>query len=226
MSEPINPEVMPPERAPVGAPTLTPVRGVTPVSPDAPMVGSDGTVDMGVGASAAALEAIYPQTRDDNLRTAAHTAFIKGGKLVEISKTLGIDLNVVSYWASVGGWIKARAMLLAAREGEENLALTEMRIEQRKTLLERHLRTGKRIRDKVDESLERARDKDLTASELKLLAEASASAAASDGRALGLCENGALSDALGADGKAGGPAAKTPLVLVFQGGLPEVQVRR
>lgn len=223
MPEPVDAEIVGPERAPIGVPTLTPIKGVTTVSPDAPMVSHDGSVDMGIGASSSALEAIYPQSRDEGLRNTAHTCFIKGEKLVAIAKKLGVDINVISYWASAGGWIKARAMLLAALEGEENLSLTAMRIERRRDLLERHLNTSARIRDRVDGTLEAERG--LTPAEIKNLAEASASAATADGRALGLCENGAVSEALGNGGKDGGNS-KVPLVLVFQGGLPEVQVRR
>jgi len=135
----------------------------------------------------------------------------------EIAKAVGVPPRTVSMWSYNGRW---------------DVALRrEIQVEQEHSLLQLvRLRTAKRVKaaTKQLEAADEVRETALKAmrngeTSVKSAAEAIKTAADTEARILGISESGAFDrgEKSEAEKQAGG---KTPLVQIFQGGLPPIRV--
>lgn len=161
---------------------------------------------------------VYPGLIDNVKLNQSYVIFMKGGSFDDCAVTTGADLRTVTKWAQQGGWIKVRAEVERAAAEEEAQRLDMIRREQRIPELEKQIKAGQLLRERVTDTLENGGD--LSPGNLKMLGDALKAAGDNTVRALGVSEAG--STASKADEEKSG---KAPLVVLIQGGgLPPVRL--
>jgi hypothetical protein len=166
------------------------------------------------------MESFYPSTTNAKKREDAHEAFVKGASLEELAQKFEVEENVVCYWAIHGRWLDERRLLLRAKEEQDALMLSAIRIEKRQTILQKQLKTADKLRTQIDDAVNN--NTDHTPSQIKLLTEGAKLIADVEVRAIGICDSGAVAESAASGAKAD-KTGKQPLVVVFAGGhLPPV----
>lgn len=167
---------------------------------------------------------LYPGFNNVNKRTRARELFfLENEPLSECARLLNVSKSTVYAWAYVYGWVEHKAREIAVRQKEEALQLAVLRAEKRYRILQKQLQTSEQIREKATELIEDAS----TAGQLKVLAEATKSAADVETRALGVADNGVVASTTTEEQEQAAKAnGKTPLVVVFNNnpaGLPPLR---
>ena len=159
----------------------------------------------------------YPGYADAEKRAVARDMFIAGSAIAEISKKVGVPDRTVAQWMYVNGWDRLVKNELAARQTASAIELARIRADRRAKVAREQLDAAGAVRD---EALNRMRSGDVG---VKSAAEALKSAADVEARILGVSESGALDDSASGDAEKAKKEGKTPLVVVFNGGLPPVR---
>ena len=168
----------------------------------------------------AAVAELYPKFGDTDLRKKAMNLFIVEQKdYREVAKLTGVPERTVSMWIYTFRWDSLAKKELAVQRSQSMLDLERIRTQKRTEIAKKQLEQAERIRDKA------ARDIAAGDVSLKSGTEAWAAAARIEHTITGVSESGAVVDADGHDfkDKKAGADGKTPLVVVFQGGLPPVR---
>ncbi len=172
---------------------------------------------MGEPGADAAIAEWFPGYGDGERRKRAMAMFIAGGRNVEeIAKAVDVPGRTVAQWLYVGQWDRIVKQELAARHAASTVELGRLRAERRARVAREQLEAAKTIRDTALEQLGAGEVS------VKSAAEAVKSSADVEARILGVSESGALTGVDEESGKAE-QNGKTPLVMVFQGGLPPVR---
>lgn len=168
----------------------------------------------------AAIAELYPKFGDTDLRKKAMNLFIVGQKdYREVAKLTGVPERTVSMWIYTFRWDSLAKKELAVQRSQSMLDLERIRTQKRTEIAKRQLEQAEKIRDKA------ARDIAAGDVSLKSGTEAWAAAARIEHTITGVSESGAVVDADGHDAKdrKSGADGKTPLVVVFPAGLPQVR---
>jgi len=164
-------------------------------------------------------EQVYPGLFDTDRMNRCYLIFMQGGSFDDCVVTTGANARTVARWAQSGGWLKARDEIERSAAEEERQRLDMKRREQRIPELEKQIRAGQMLRERVAETLES--DGNLSPANLKMLGDALKSAGDNTVRALGVSESGSTAREDDAETKKG----KAPLVVLIQGGgLPPVRM--
>lgn len=200
---------------------IQPTHALAPASPDAPIIRDDGTIDSGKILTKGIIESMYPTAMCADIREKAHREFMQGTRITDLAVKFGVDENLICHWAMNGRWIDEKEMLIRAKEGEDALALAEIRIAKRRTIIKRQLNTAEHLRDQIENAV--STNKDHSPSHIKLLAEGAKLVADVETRAIGICDSGAITTQTTSEAEEKTKAGKQPLVMIFQnGGLPPV----
>lgn len=164
---------------------------------------------------------VYPDFYNPDKRRRALELFFKEGlTLHDTAKVIGLPVETVAAWAYVGKWVEQKAMTAQVMAKEEMILLSNDRVSKRRGILDGQIKLGEAIREKVSELLVEAE----TPGQLKALAEAGKLASDTQTRALGVKDDGELGGI--ASTSSDDPqkqAGKSPLVMVFAGGMPPVR---
>ena len=152
----------------------------------------------------------YPGYADAEKRAVARDMFIAGSAIAEISKKVGVPDRTVAQWMYVNGWDRLVKNELAAKQAASAIELARIRADRRAKVAREQLDAAGAVRD---EALNRMRSGDVGVK----------SAADVEARILGVSESGALDDSASGDAEKAKKEGKTPLVVVFNGGLPPVR---
>lgn len=200
---------------------IQPTTALAPASPTAPIVCEDGTIDTGKILTKGIIESLYPTAICADIREKAHRKFIQGTRISDLALEFKVDENLICHWVMNGHWIDEKELLLRAKEGEDALALSEIRIDKRRTIIKRQLTTASQLRDQIENAV--SMNKDHSPSHIKLLAEGAKLVADVETRAIGICESGAITTQSSADAEEKIKTGKQPLVMIFQNGsLPPI----
>ena len=159
----------------------------------------------------------YPGYADAEKRAVARDMFIAGATIETIAKKVGVPDRTVAQWMYVNGWDRLVKNELAAKQAASAIELARIRAERRAKVAKDQLEAAGAVRD---EALTQLRAGDVG---VKSAAEALKSAADVEARILGVSESGALDDSASGDSDKAKKEGKTPLVVVFSGGLPPVR---
>ena len=159
----------------------------------------------------------YPGYADAEKRAVARDMFIAGATIETIAKKVGVPDRTVAQWMYVNGWDRLVKNELAAKQAASAIELARIRAERRARVAQEQLEAAGAVRD---EALTQLRAGDVG---VKSAAEALKSAADVEARILGVSESGALDDSASGDSDKAKKEGKTPLVVVFNGGLPPVR---
>lgn len=159
----------------------------------------------------------YPGYADAEKRSVARDMFIAGATIEAIAKKVGVPDRTVSQWMYVNGWDRLVKNELAAKQAASAIELARVRAAKRAEVAKKQLDAAEAVRD---EAMKQMRTGDTS---VKSAAEALKSAADVEARILGVSESGALDDSASGDGDKAKKEGKTPLVVVFNGGLPPVR---
>lgn len=159
----------------------------------------------------------YPGYADAEKRAIARDMFIAGATIETIAKKVGVPDRTVAQWMYVNGWDRLVKNELAAKQAASAIELARIRAERRARVAQEQLEAAGAVRD---EALTQLRAGDVG---VKSAAEALKSAADVEARILGVSESGALDDSASGDSDKAKKEGKTPLVVVFNGGLPPVR---
>lgn len=174
----------------------------------------------GGGDADQALAALYEGYLDKPKRLKALRLYLVDRKsLDEIAEAVGVPPRTVAMWSYNGRWDVALRREIRVEQEHSLLQLTSMRTGRRAGAAKEQLDAAKEIRDTA---LEQLRSGDTS---IRSAAEAVKSAADTEARVLGISESGAFDRGEESEGeKSGGAGGKTPLVQIFQGGLPPIRV--
>ena len=163
---------------------------------------------------------VYPQFDNDQKRDKARLNFFRDDmSLEDIAINVDVPFNTVIAWAHCEDWVKRKSIEVKTRQAEEKLKLDKIRLERRVQIVRDQLDTSSKLRERIDQMVD---DAD-TPSQLKMIAEAAKNISDTETRALGIADDGSVSNAN--DDPENGPNAKRPLVVVFGGntGLPPIR---
>lgn len=165
-----------------------------------------------------AIATLYPGYGDSDLRRKALELFVVGGKsLDEIAAEVSVPARTVSMWSYIGGWADLLTKELSARQRQSVLELSRLRASRRLTIMKEQLDQAKELRDTA---MRKLRDDETS---VKSATEAWAAASKIEHTVTGLSEAGAVAGLDGSDDSEKKEQGKTPLVMVFQGGLPPIR---
>lgn len=157
---------------------------------------------------------LYPGYADSEKRKLARKLFIIDQKpIAKVAAECGVPERTVSLWSYNGKWVDLVQKELEVRQAHSRLELARLRAERRAKVARAQLDAAEMIRDKVTGELS-----DMSA---KTAAEALKSAADVEARILGIKETGEMSET--SPSEQSQASGRTPLVMVFQGGLPPVR---
>lgn len=166
-----------------------------------------------------AIAEMYPGFSDLSKRKRAMELFVTGAQQIkEISVSVGVPERTVSTWIYTGKWDELLKREIEIRHRESTLALAKLRADKRAAVAKQQLEAAECVRTA---GLLALRD----GKSLKGAADAIKSAADVEARILGVSESGAVvsttEEESGKDkGKKDG---KTPLVMIFNGGLAPIR---
>lgn len=171
---------------------------------------------------------IYPSSEDQKLMIEVYKGYMRGGDLRELAELYEVPFRTVKYWAYKAGWVRDRTEIDRVEVDESNRKLMLSRAHKVNDIVDKTVEVQRRIIDKVGDMLENEDPgKPLTPNVLRAASEAAKNASDNSLRAVGIGESGANALLATNDGDGEGPGRgrgkKTPLIMVFQGGLPPVR---
>lgn len=166
-----------------------------------------------------AVAELYPCFGDSDKRKMAMKLFIiEQNTYQEVAARVGVPERTVSMWIYTYHWDSLAKKELSVQRAQSLLELERVRTRRRTNIVAEQLDQAEEIRKRALASI-----KDGSVS-LKSGTEAWAAAAKVEHTITGVSESGAVTDANDApDAKSKANAGKTPLVMVFQGGLPPIR---
>ena len=172
----------------------------------------------GVPDADAAVAEMYPGYGDAEKRRSAMKMFVLEGRTADdVGAALGVPGRTVSMWAYNGQWDNLLRKDLAVRQSQSVLELARLRADRRIAVVREQLEQAKELRDTA---MRKLRDDETS---VKSATEAWAAASKIEHTVTGLSEAGTVADLDGRDGEQKKEQGKTPLVMVFQGGLPPIR---
>ena len=165
----------------------------------------------------AAVAELYPGYSDPDRRWKAMIAFVVDGLDIEkVASLVEVPARTVSMWIYNGGWDELTKKELAVRQSQSILDLARFRAEQRLKVAKEQAEQAKMIRDAAADKIRNEEGS------LKSNTEAWAAASKIEHTLVGMGESGDVADIMEKkeDEKDKG---KTPLVMIFNGGLPPVR---
>ena len=165
----------------------------------------------------AAVAELYPGYSDPDRRRKAMTAFVVDGLDIEkVASLVEVPARTVSMWIYNGKWDELAKKELAVRQSQSILDLARFRAEQRLKVAKEQAEQAKMIRDTAADKIRNEEGS------IKSNTEAWAAASKIEHTLVGMGESGDVADIMEKreDGKDKG---KTPLVMIFNGGLPPVR---
>ena len=165
----------------------------------------------------AAVAELYPGGSDPDRRRKAMTAFVVDGLDIEkVASLVEVPARTVSMWIYNGKWDELAKKELAVRQSQSILDLARFRAEQRLKVAKEQAEQAKMIRDAAADKIRNEEGS------LKSNTEAWAAASKIEHTLVGMGESGDVADIMEKkeDEKDKG---KTPLVMIFNGGLPPVR---
>lgn len=167
------------------------------------------------------LNDLFPSYTDGDKRKMAARLFVIEHKTFrEIEEIVGVPERTVSRWAYDHQWPAASRQDLSVRQAMSLYDLGKLRVENRVPVAKAQLAGAAKIRKAALRALEEG-------GSLKSAADAFKSASDVENRVLGISESGSIADIDGSTPDSSGRSkqdnGKTPLVMVFQGGLPPVR---
>lgn len=172
----------------------------------------------GVPDADAAVAEMYPGYGDSEKRRSAMKMFVLEGRTADdVGVALGVPGRTVSMWAYNGQWDNLLRKDLAVRQSQSVLELARLRADRRIAVVREQLEQAKELRDTA---MRKLRDDETS---VKSATEAWAAASKIEHTVTGLSEAGTVADLDGRDGEQKKEQGKTPLVMVFQGGLPPIR---
>lgn len=173
----------------------------------------------GVPDADAAVAEMYPGYGDSEKRRSAMKMFVLEGRTTDdVGAALGVPGRTVSMWAYNGQWDNLLRKDLAVRQSQSVLELARLRADRRIAVVREQLEQAKELRDTA---MRKLRDDETS---VKSATEAWAAASKIEHTVTGLSEAGTVADLDGKDGEQKKKEqGKTPLVMVFQGGLPPIR---
>lgn len=167
------------------------------------------------------LNDLFPSYTDGDKRKQAAKLFIIEHKTFkEIEAAVGAPERTISRWAYDHQWASAARQDLAVQQAMSLYDLGKLRVENRVPVAKAQLAGAAKIRNAAIRSVDEG-------GSLKTAADAFKAAADVENRILGISESGAIADIDGdvsdESPKSKQDNGKTPLVMVFQGGLPPVR---
>lgn len=165
----------------------------------------------------AAVAELYPGYSDPDRRKKAMTAFVVDGLDIEkVASLVEVPARTVSMWIYNGKWDELAKKELAVRQSQSILDLARFRAEQRLKVAKEQAEQAKMIRDTAADKIRNEEGS------IKSNTEAWAAASKIEHTLVGMGESGDVSDIMEKkeDEKDKG---KTPLVMIFNGGLPPVR---
>lgn len=172
------------------------------------------------GDADAALAEVYDGYLDKAKRRKALDLYLVERKSFdEIAKAVGVPPRTVSMWSYTGRWDVALRREIQVEQEHSLLQLTRLRTEKRVAAAKRQLEAADEVRETALKAL-RTGD-----ASVKSAAEAIKTAADTEARILGISESGAFDRGEKSEAeKQAAAGGKTPLVQIFQGGLPPIRV--
>ena len=164
-----------------------------------------------------AVAALYPGYSDPDRRKKAMTAFVVDGLDIEkVAVLVEVPARTVSMWIYNGKWDELAKKELAVRQSQSILDLARFRAEQRLKVAKEQAEQAKMIRDAAADKIRNEEGS------IKSNTEAWAAASKIEHTLVGMGESGDVADIMEKreDEKDKG---KTPLVMIFNGGLPPVR---
>ena len=165
----------------------------------------------------AAVAELYPGYSDPDRRKKAMTAFVVDGLDIEkVAVLVEVPARTVSMWIYNGKWDELAKKELAVRQSQSILDLARFRAEQRLKVAKEQAEQAKMIRDTAADKIRNEEGS------IKSNTEAGAAASKIEHTLVGMGESGDVADIMEKreDEKDKG---KTPLVMIFNGGLPPVR---
>ena len=165
----------------------------------------------------AAVAELYPGYSDPDRRRKAMTAFVVDGLDIEqVAVLVEVPARTVSMWIYNGKWDELAKKELAVRQSQSILDLARFRAEQRLKVAKEQAEQAKMIRDTAADKIRNEEGS------IKSNTEAWAAASKIEHTLVGMGESGDVADIMEKreDEKDKG---KTPLVMIFNGGLPPVR---
>lgn len=165
----------------------------------------------------AAVAELYPGYSDPDRRKKAMTAFVVDGLDIEkVASLVEVPARTVSMWIYNGKWDELAKKELAVRQSQSILDLARFRAEQRLKVAKEQAEQAKMIRDTAADKIRNEEGS------IKSNTEAWAAASKIEHTLVGMGESGDVADIMEKreDEKDKG---KTPLVMIFNGGLPPVR---
>lgn len=165
----------------------------------------------------AAVAELYPGYSDPDRRKKAMTAFVVDGLEIEkVAALVEVPARTVSMWIYNGKWDELAKKELAVRQSQSILDLARFRAEQRLKVAKEQAEQARMIRETATERIRNDEGS------LKSNTEAWAAASKIEHTLVGMGESGDVADIMEKkeDEKDKG---KTPLVMIFNGGLPPVR---
>lgn len=167
--------------------------------------------------SESAVAELYPGYSDPDRRKKAMTAYVTEDKSIEeIARLVDVPCRTVSMWIYNGQWDELAKKELAVRQSQSILDLARFRAERRLEIAKEQIEQAKMIRDTAADRIQNDEGS------LKSNTEAWAAASKIEHTLVGMSESGDIASITekkeDKDSK-----GKTPLVMVFNGGLPPVR---
>lgn len=166
-----------------------------------------------------ALAELYDGYLDQQKRRKALRLYLVERKSFdEIAEAVGVPPRTVSMWSYNGKWDTALRREIRVEQEHSLLQLTSMRTKRRAAAAKEQLDAAKEVRETA---LDQLREGNVS---VKSAAEAIKSAADTEARILGISESGAFDRGEKSEDEKAKEGGKTPLVQIFQGGLPPIRV--
>ena len=166
----------------------------------------------------AAVAELYPGYSDPDRRRKAMTAFVVDGLDIEkVASLVEVPARTVSMWIYNGKWDELAKKELAVRQSQSILDLARFRAEQRLKVAKEQAEQAKMIRDAAADKIRNEEGS------LKSNTEAWAAASKIEHTLVGMGESGDVADIMEKKEEDEKDKGKTPLVMIFNGGLPPVR---
>jgi len=197
-----------------------PVKRIEPETEDREALVREELLELAAASDAdQALAELYDGYLDQQKRRKALRLYLVERKSFdEIAKAVGVPPRTVSMWSYNGKWDTALRREIRVEQEHSLLQLTSMRTKRRADAAKEQLDAAKEVRETA---LGQLREGNVS---VKSAAEAIKSAADTEARILGISESGAFDRGEKSEDEKAKGGGKTPLVQIFQGGLPPIRV--
>ena len=168
----------------------------------------------------AAVAELYPGYSDPDIRKKAMILYVTEARSIEeVAGAVGVPGRTVAMWIYNGQWDDLVKREVSARQSQSVLALARLRAAKRLEIAREQFDQAKMIRDKAAGKIRRDEGS------LKSNTESWTAAAKVEHTLSGVSEAGQVADIEGKneEEKKDGNGGKSPLVMIFQGGLPPVR---